>query len=154
MGRGGPPGVLLLGVWDYIGAVHSLPAQIFACLRCAKICVRRLSTALAAGTLPEVLANPHSLTAKYLTGELMVPIPKKRIKPSKEKGWIEVAGCGMVDPAVFEEICKKRGDRAYDPEKVSGFAFGFGLERMPMLRYGVEPIKPFFDNDDRFLSRY
>ena len=48
---------------------------------------------VAAGTLPEVLANPHSLTAKYLTGELTVPIPKKRLKPSKEKGWIEVVGC-------------------------------------------------------------
>jgi phenylalanyl-tRNA synthetase alpha chain len=62
-------------------------------------------------------------------------------------GWIELGGCGMVDPNVFLAV-------GIDPEEYTGFAFGFGLERMPMLRYGVEPIKTFFDNDDRFLSRY
>jgi phenylalanyl-tRNA synthetase alpha chain len=62
-------------------------------------------------------------------------------------GWIELGGCGMVDPNVFEAV-------GIDPEEYTGFAFGFGLERMPMLRYGVEPIKTFFDNDDRFLARY
>ena len=54
---------------------------------------------------------------------------------------------GMVDPNVFRAV-------GIDPEEYTGFAFGFGLERMPMLRYGVEPIKTFFDNDDRFLARY
>ena len=62
-------------------------------------------------------------------------------------GWIELGGCGMVDPNVFLAV-------GIDPEEYTGFAFGFGLERMPMLRYGVEPIKTFFDNDSRFLSRY
>ncbi len=62
-------------------------------------------------------------------------------------GWIELGGCGMVDPNVFSHV-------GIDPEVYTGFAFGFGLERMPMLRYGVEPIKTFFDNDIRFLSRY
>ena len=62
-------------------------------------------------------------------------------------GWIELGGCGMVDPNVFLAV-------GIDPEIYTGFAFGFGLERMPMLRYGVEPIKTFFDNDVRFLSRY
>jgi len=62
-------------------------------------------------------------------------------------GWIELGGCGMVDPNVFRSV-------GIDPEEYSGFAFGFGLERMPMLRYGVEPIKTFFDNDLRFLIRY
>ncbi len=62
-------------------------------------------------------------------------------------GWIELGGCGMVDPNVFLAV-------GIDPEEYTGFAFGFGLERMPMLRYGVEPIKTFFDNDDRFLARY
>ncbi len=62
-------------------------------------------------------------------------------------GWIELGGCGMVDPNVFRSV-------GIDPEEFSGFAFGFGLERMPMLRYGVEPIKTFFDNDVRFLTRY
>jgi phenylalanyl-tRNA synthetase alpha chain len=62
-------------------------------------------------------------------------------------GWIELGGCGMVDPNVFKAV-------GIDPEEYTGFAFGFGLERMPMLRYGVEPIKTFFDNDIRFLTRY
>ncbi|MGZ4737346.1 MAG: phenylalanine--tRNA ligase subunit alpha [Acidimicrobiia bacterium] len=62
-------------------------------------------------------------------------------------GWIELGGCGMVDPNVFRNV-------GIDPEEYSGFAFGFGLERMPMIRYGVEPIKTFFDNDIRFLTQY
>jgi phenylalanyl-tRNA synthetase alpha chain len=62
-------------------------------------------------------------------------------------GWIELGGCGMVDPNVFTAV-------GIDPEEYTGFAFGFGLERMPMLRYGVEPIKTFFDNDVRFLTQY
>jgi phenylalanyl-tRNA synthetase alpha chain len=62
-------------------------------------------------------------------------------------GWIELGGCGMVDPNVFRAV-------GIDPEEYSGFAFGFGLERMPMLRYGVEPIRTFFDNDIRFLAQY
>jgi phenylalanyl-tRNA synthetase alpha chain len=62
-------------------------------------------------------------------------------------GWVELGGCGMIDPNVFLAV-------GIDPEEYTGFAFGFGLERMVMLRYGVEPIKTFFDNDVRFLSRY
>src|SRR3954466_8106244 len=62
-------------------------------------------------------------------------------------GWIELGGCGMVDPNVFLAV-------GIDPGEYTGFAFGFGIERMPMLRYNVQPIKTFFDNDDRFLSRY
>lgn len=62
-------------------------------------------------------------------------------------GWVELGGCGLVDPAVLTAV-------AIDPEEHSGFAFGFGLERMAMLRYGVEPIKTFLDNDLRFLTQY
>jgi phenylalanyl-tRNA synthetase alpha chain len=62
-------------------------------------------------------------------------------------GWIELGGCGMVDPNVFKAV-------GYDPEKVTGFAFGFGLERMVMQRYGVEHIKAFFENDVRFLEQF
>ena len=53
----------------------------------------------------------------------------------------------MVDPNVFAAV-------GYDPEKVTGFAFGFGLERMVMQRYGVEHIKAFFENDVRFLGQF
>ena len=62
-------------------------------------------------------------------------------------GWIELGGCGMVDPNVFGAV-------GYDPEVYTGFAFGFGLERMTMIRYGVDHVKTFFENDDRFLRQF
>ena len=68
--------------------------------------------------------------------------------------WMELAGCGMVDPAVFEEVNAKRGDSAYDSEKVSGFAFGFGLDRLAMNLTGVSDIRMLTENDLRFLSRF
>lgn len=68
--------------------------------------------------------------------------------------WLELAGCGMVDPAVFEEICRKRGDHLYDPDRVSGFAFGFGLDRLAMILSGVQDIRMFTENDLRFLRQF
>jgi len=68
--------------------------------------------------------------------------------------WMELAGCGMVDPAVFKAVNKQRGDNAYDPEKVSGFAFGFGLDRLAMNLTGVSDIRMLTENDLRFLSRF
>lgn len=68
--------------------------------------------------------------------------------------WMELAGCGMVDPAVFEAICEQRGDRAYDPEVVSGFAFGFGLDRLAMNLTGIPDIRMLVENDLRFLKQF
>ncbi len=68
--------------------------------------------------------------------------------------WLEIAGCGMVDPAVFEQMNARRGDTAYDPEKVTGFAFGFGLDRLAMIMAGVPDIRYFTDNDQRFLAQF
>jgi len=68
--------------------------------------------------------------------------------------WLEIAGCGMVDPAVFEAINARRGDRAFDPEKVTGFAFGFGLDRLAMILSRVPDIRYFTDNDQRFLAQF
>jgi phenylalanyl-tRNA synthetase alpha chain len=68
--------------------------------------------------------------------------------------WLELAGCGMVDPAVFQEINRKRGDFAYDPEKYTGFAFGFGLDRLAMILCGIPDIRLLIENDVRFLSQY
>jgi phenylalanyl-tRNA synthetase alpha chain len=62
-------------------------------------------------------------------------------------GWIEILGCGMVHPNVFEHV-------SIDSEKYLGFAFGLGVERMAMLRYGVNDLRLFFDNDLRFLSQF
>jgi len=68
--------------------------------------------------------------------------------------WMELAGCGMVDPAVFAEVSKQRGDDAYDPERVSGFAFGFGLDRLAMNLTGISDIRMLTENDLRFLTRF
>lgn len=63
------------------------------------------------------------------------------------KGWLEILGAGMVDPEVFKAV-------GYDTEKFSGFAFGMGVERIAMLKYGVEDIRLFFENDLRFLKQF
>jgi phenylalanyl-tRNA synthetase alpha chain len=68
--------------------------------------------------------------------------------------WLEIAGCGMVDPAVFESINEQRGDRAYDAEKFTGFAFGFGLDRLAMIMSGTPDIRAFTQNDQRFLAQF
>jgi phenylalanyl-tRNA synthetase alpha chain len=65
----------------------------------------------------------------------------------KSTGYIEILGAGMVDPEVFKTV-------GFDPEKVSGFAFGIGVERVAMLRYGISDIRHFYDNDLRFLSQF
>lgn len=68
--------------------------------------------------------------------------------------WLEIAGCGMVDPAVFESINGKRGDTSFDPEKWTGFAFGFGLDRLSMILSTVPDIRYFTANDQRFLAQF
>jgi phenylalanyl-tRNA synthetase alpha chain len=63
------------------------------------------------------------------------------------KDWLEIAGCGMVHPQVFENV-------GYDPEVWTGWAFGFGIERIAMLRYGITDIRLFYENDTRFLRQF
>jgi phenylalanyl-tRNA synthetase alpha chain len=65
----------------------------------------------------------------------------------KGTGWLEILGCGMVHPNVLRNC-------GIDPEVYSGFAFGMGIERTAMLRYGVTDIRMFFENDMKFLSRF
>lgn len=65
----------------------------------------------------------------------------------KKTGWIEIGGCGMVDPAVFEACI-------IDPEKYTGFAFGMGLDRMAMLKYGINDLRLTFEGDIRFLKQF
>ena len=68
--------------------------------------------------------------------------------------WMELAGCGMVDPAVFESVCSRRGDRVYDPARVTGFAFGFGLDRLAMNLLAIPDIRMLVENDLRFLEQF
>jgi phenylalanyl-tRNA synthetase alpha chain len=65
----------------------------------------------------------------------------------KGTGWLEILGSGMVHPAVFEAV-------GYDPERVTGFAFGTGVERLAMLKYGVDDIRLFYESDLRFLEQF
>ena len=64
-----------------------------------------------------------------------------------QTGWLEILGSGMVDPEVFKNV-------DYDPEEFTGFAFGLGLERIAMLKYGISDIRLFFENDMRFLEQF
>ncbi len=65
----------------------------------------------------------------------------------KKTGWIEILGAGMVDPEVFKYV-------GYDPKIYSGFAFGLGVERIAMLKYGIDDIRLYYENDQRFLSQF
>ncbi len=65
----------------------------------------------------------------------------------KGTGWLEILGCGMVDPEVFKAV-------GYDPERIVGYAFGLGVERIAMLKFSIDDIRLFFENDKRFLSQF
>ena len=65
----------------------------------------------------------------------------------KRTGWLEVLGCGMVHPSVFEAV-------GYEADRITGFAFGMGIERLAMLRFGVDDIRNFYENDLRFLEQF
>jgi phenylalanyl-tRNA synthetase alpha chain len=64
--------------------------------------------------------------------------------------WLEILGCGMVDPNVFAHVA----EHGYDPELVQGFAFGMGIERIAMLKHAVPDLRLFYDNDVRFLEQF
>ena len=65
----------------------------------------------------------------------------------KQTGWLEILGAGMIDPEVFRSV-------GYDPEAVSGFAFGLGVERIAMLKYGIDDLRLFYENDRRFIEQF
>jgi len=102
------------------------------------------------GTATEVRFRPHFFPFTEPSFEIDVKLTVKGQAPR----WIEVAGCGMVDPAVFESICAARKDRAFEPGKVTGFAFGMGLDRLAMIRWGIRDIRLLIENDVRFLKQF
>jgi phenylalanyl-tRNA synthetase alpha chain len=65
----------------------------------------------------------------------------------KHSGWLEILGCGTVDPNVFDNV-------GYDHEEYTGYAFGMGIERTALLKYGIDDIRAFFENDYRFLKQF
>jgi phenylalanyl-tRNA synthetase alpha chain len=76
----------------------------------------------------------------------------KGCRKCKQSGWIELLGCGMVDPAVFAFAAEKQP--AYDAKQISGFAFGMGVERIAMMKYGISEIGSLFAGDMRFLGQF
>ncbi|TAE73418.1 MAG: phenylalanine--tRNA ligase subunit alpha [Verrucomicrobia bacterium] len=102
------------------------------------------------GSGTEVRFRPHFFPFTEPSFEIDVKLHAKGQAPR----WIEVAGCGMVDPAVFAAISASRKDGAYDPEKVTGFAFGMGLDRLAMIRWGIKDIRLLIENDARFLKQF
>jgi len=82
----------------------------------------------------------------------------KGCRKCKSSGWIELLGCGMIDPAVFASVDEQRvaqgKEPSYDPTRVSGFAFGMGVERIAMILHGVSDIGQFYSGDMRFLEQF
>ena len=102
------------------------------------------------GADAEVRFRPHFFP--FTEPSFEVDVKSKALK-SGEK-WLELCGCGMVHPAVFEEVNGARGDDAYNPEKYSGFAFGLGMDRLAMILFDVPDIRLFAQNDLRFLRQF
>ena len=102
------------------------------------------------GSDTAVQFRPHYFP--FTEPSLEVYVRSKALKGGER--WIEVAGCGMVHPAVFEAVNKARGDKAYDPEKCSGYAFGLGMDRLAMILFEIPDIRFFSQNDLRFLRQF
>lgn len=102
------------------------------------------------GAETEIRFRPHFFP--FTEPSFEVDVKSKALR-SGEK-WLELAGCGMVHPAVFEEVNRARGDAAYNPEKFSGFAFGLGMDRLAMILFDIPDIRLFAQNDLRFLRQF
>jgi phenylalanyl-tRNA synthetase alpha chain len=94
------------------------------------------------GPKAEVRMRPSYFPFTEPSAELEV-----KIELQGEYRWMEIGGCGMVDPAVFKHV-------GYDPEQWTGFAFGLGIERLAMRKYGIGDIRWLFENDVRFLRQF
>jgi phenylalanyl-tRNA synthetase alpha chain len=104
------------------------------------------------GAATEVRLRPHFFPFTEPSAELDVSCfncdgGEAGCRVCKGRGWLEMLGCGMVDPNVFLAV-------GYDPSEVTGFAFGMGVERLAMVRHGIDSIRHFIDNDVRFLRQF
>lgn len=102
------------------------------------------------GPQTQVRFRPHFFPFTEPSFEIDIKLEVK----GQEARWIEIAGCGMVDPAVFEAVSQTRGDNLFDPNEVSGFAFGLGLDRLAMILHGITDIRHLIENDVRFLQQF
>jgi phenylalanyl-tRNA synthetase alpha chain len=102
------------------------------------------------GSGTEVQFRPHFFP--FTEPSLEVYVKSKALRGGER--WIEVAGSGVVHPAVFEKVNEARGDKVYDPEKWSGYAFGLGMDRLAMILFDIPDIRLFAQNDLRFLRQF
>lgn len=102
------------------------------------------------GSKTEVRFRPHF----FPFTEPSFEVDLKLQATGKTDKWIEIAGCGMVDPAVFDAVNQSRKYEAYSPEEFSGFAFGMGLDRLAMIMYGIPDLRLLIENDIRFLRQF
>ena len=102
------------------------------------------------GAETQIRFRPHFFP--FTEPSFEVDVKSKALKGGEK--WLELAGCGMVHPAVYEAVNGKRGDKAYDPEKYSGFAFGLGMDRLAMILFEIPDIRLFAQNDLRFLRQF
>src|SRR4051794_38748900 len=103
----------------------------------------------------EVRLRPHFFPFTEPSVEVdvscfMEHVPGERCRVCKDTGWVEILGSGMVDPNVFGYVA----EHGYDPEKVQGFAFGMGVERIAILKHGIPDLRLLYDNDVRFLEQF
>ena len=101
------------------------------------------------GILHDFLRNffEEDLEVRFRPSYFPFTEPSAEVDVKGQNGWLEVLGCGMVHPNVLRSV-------GYDPEEYTGFAFGMGVERLSMLRYGVNDLRAFFENDLRFLKQF
>ena len=107
------------------------------------------------GPAREVRLRPHFFPFTEPSVEVdvscfMEHVEDERCRVCKDSGWVEILGSGMVDPNVFSYV----SEYGYAPEKVQGFAFGMGIERIAMLKHGVPDLRLLYDNDKRFLEQF
>ena len=102
------------------------------------------------GSDTAVQFRPHFFP--FTEPSLEIYVKSKALKGGER--WIEVAGSGIVHPAVFEAVNKARGDNAYDPDKWTGYAFGLGMDRLAMILFDIPDIRLFAQNDLRFLKQF
>ena len=102
------------------------------------------------GADTKVRFRPHYFP--FTEPSLEVDVKSKALRGGEQ--WLEMCGCGMVHPAVYEQVNSARGDNAYDPEKWSGFAFGLGMDRLAMILFGIPDLRYFAANDLRFLRQF
>src|SRR3954465_15886204 len=102
------------------------------------------------GPKTEVRFRPHYFP--FTEPSFEIDVKSKALKGGEQ--WIEVCGCGMVHPLLYEQVNKARGDNAYDPERWTGFAFGLGMDRLAMILFDIPDIRLFAQNDLRFLSQF